>query len=181
QELRNMMYTAQLEKNALPFSIRYPRGNGVMVNWKTPFEEIEIGKGRKLKDGKDVAILSIGHIGNTATEAIKIIEEQSISVAHYDMRFVKPLDEQMLHEIFTTHKKVITIEDGCLHGGFGSAVVEFMSDNNYHAQVKRLGIPDEFIEHGEPKELYDEVGLSATAIAAEVIKLIAPAQKIMIS
>src|SRR6201997_878277 len=181
QELRNMMYTAQLEKNALPFSIRYPRGNGVMVNWKTPFEEIEIGKGRKIKDGKDIAILTIGHIGNTATEAIKIIEEQNISVAHYDMRFVKPLDEQMLHEIFATHKKVITIEDGCLQGGFGSAVIEFMNDNNYNAQVKRLGIADEFIEHGEPKELYDEVGLSAAAIAAEAIKLIAPAKKTMIS
>jgi 1-deoxy-D-xylulose-5-phosphate synthase len=178
QELRNLMYTAQLEKNAVPFSIRYPRGNGMMVNWKTPFEEIEIGKGRRLKDGKDIAILSIGHIGNTATEAIKKLEEQNISVAHYDMRFVKPLDEQMLHEVFATYKKVITIEDGCILGGFGSAVIEFMSDNNYSAQVKRLGIGDEFIEHGEPKELYEEVGLSVSAITEEVLQLINPSKKI---
>jgi 1-deoxy-D-xylulose-5-phosphate synthase len=178
QELRNLMYTAQLEKNAAPFSIRYPRGNGMMVNWKTPFEEIEIGKGRKLKDGNDVAILSLGHIGNTATEAIKQLETHNISVAHYDMRFVKPLDEQLLHEVFAAHKKVITIEDGCIQGGFGSAVIEFMSDNNYSAQVKRLGIADEFIEHGEPKELYEEVGLSVNAITEEALQLINPSKKI---
>ncbi|MHB8259165.1 MAG: 1-deoxy-D-xylulose-5-phosphate synthase [Bacteroidia bacterium] len=179
QELRNLMYTAQLEKNATPFCIRYPRGNGVMVNWKTSFEEIEIGKGRKLKDGKDIAILSIGHIGNTATEAIKKLESQNINAAHYDMRFVKPLDEQLLHEVFATHKKVITIEDGCLQGGFGSAVIEFMSDHNYNAQVKRLGIADEFIEQGEPKELYEEVGLTANTIIEEVLRLITPSNKVM--
>ncbi|MGZ3861977.1 MAG: 1-deoxy-D-xylulose-5-phosphate synthase [Bacteroidia bacterium] len=179
QELRNLMYTAQLESNAGPFSIRYPRGNGVMIEWKTPFEEIKIGTGRKLKDGKDLAILSIGHIGNHATKAIKQLEEQNVSVAHYDMRFVKPLDEKLLHEIFATHKKVITIEDGCLQGGFGSAVVEFMTDHNYTAQVKRLGVPDEFIEHGEPNELYEEVGLSPRGIAEEAIQLISSAQKIM--
>jgi 1-deoxy-D-xylulose-5-phosphate synthase len=179
QELRNLMYTAQLEKNAGPFSIRYPRGNGMMIEWKTPFEEIKIGTGRKIKDGKEVAILSIGHIGNHATKAIAQLEAQNISVAHYDMRFVKPLDEKLLHEIFATHKKVITIEDGCIQGGFGSAVVEFMADNNYSAQVKRLGIPDEFIEHGEPGELYEEVGLSPKAIVEEVIQLISSAKKIM--
>jgi 1-deoxy-D-xylulose-5-phosphate synthase len=179
RELRNMMFTSQLEKNALPFSIRYPRGNGVMVEWKTPFEEIEIGKGRKIKDGKDLAILSIGHIGNNATKAIADLEEQKISVAHYDMRFVKPLDEAMLHEIFATHKKIITIEDGCIQGGFGSAVIEFMADNNYNAQVKRLGVPDEFIEHGEPNELYEEVGLSFRAITEEALKLLSSAKKIM--
>ncbi len=179
QELRNMMFTAQLGKNNFPFSIRYPRGNGVMVNWKTPFEEIEIGKGRKIKDGKDLAILSIGHIGNSATKAIAELEEQKISVAHYDMRFVKPLDEAMLHEIFSTHKKVITIEDGCIQGGFGSAVIEFMADNNYSAQIKRLGVPDEFIEHGEPNELYEEVGLSLRAIVEEALKLFSSAKKIM--
>ncbi|MGZ3865390.1 MAG: 1-deoxy-D-xylulose-5-phosphate synthase [Bacteroidia bacterium] len=179
QELRNLMYTSQLEKNAGPFSIRYPRGNGVMIEWKTPFEEIKIGTGRKLKDGKDLAILSIGHIGNHATKAIMQLEEQNISVAHYDMRFVKPLDEKLLHEIFATHKKVITIEDGCIQGGFGSAVIEFMADHNYTAQVKRLGVPDEFIEHGEPGELYEEVGLSPRAIVEEAIQLISSAKKIM--
>ena len=179
QELRNLMYTAQLEKNALPFSIRYPRGNGVMVEWKTPFEEIKIGTGRKLKEGKDLAILSLGHIGNSATKAIAELEAQNISIAHYDMRFAKPLDEKLLHEIFSIHKKVITIEDGCLQGGFGSAIVEFMADHNYTAQIKRLGIPDEFIEHGEPHELYEEVGLSPRAIAAEVIHLISSAKKVM--
>ena len=171
------MYTAQLEKNALPFSIRYPRGNGVMVNWKTPFEEIEIGTGRKLYDGHDLAILSLGPIGNTVTPAIQKLAAQKISVAHYDMRFVKPLDEQMLHEIFSKHKKVITLEDGCLQGGFGSAIIEFMSDHQYQAQVKRMGIADQFIEHGEPKELYEEVGLSETALIEEVHKLINPSFK----
>jgi 1-deoxy-D-xylulose-5-phosphate synthase len=179
QELRNLMYTAQLEKNAMPFSIRYPRGNGMMIEWKTPFEEIEIGTGRKIKDGKDLAILSIGHIGNNATKAIAQLEAQNISVAHYDMRFVKPLDEKLLHQVFATHKKIITIEDGCIQGGFGSAVIEFMADNNYTAQVKRLGVPDEFIEHGEPGELYEEVGLSPRAIVEEAVQLISGAKKIM--
>jgi 1-deoxy-D-xylulose-5-phosphate synthase len=179
QELRNMMYTSQLEKNAMPFSIRYPRGNGVMVEWKTPFEEIQIGKGRKIKDGKDLAILSVGHIGNHATKAIQELETQNISVAHYDMRFVKPLDEVLLHQIFAAHKKVITIEDGCVQGGFGSAVLEFMSDHNYNAQVKRLGVPDEFIEHGDPNELYEEVGLSPKRIAEEAISFISSSNKIM--
>ncbi len=179
QELRNLMYSSQLEKNAFPFSIRYPRGNGVMIEWKTPFEEIQIGKGRKIKDGKDLAILSIGHIGNSAAKAIEELETQNISVAHYDMRFVKPLDEELLHQIFTAHKKVITIEDGCIQGGFGSAVLEFMSDHNYSAQVKRLGIPDEFIEHGEPNELYEEVGLSPKRIAEEAIQFISSSKKIM--
>jgi 1-deoxy-D-xylulose-5-phosphate synthase len=179
QELRNLMYTAQLEKNAIPFSIRYPRGNGMMIEWKTPFEEIKIGTGRKIKDGKDLAILSIGHIGNNATKAIAQLEAQNISVAHYDMRFVKPLDEKLLHEVFATHKKVITIEDGCIQGGFGSAVIEFMADNNYTAQIKRLGVPDEFIEHGELNELYEEVGLSPRAIVEEAIQLISGAKNIM--
>lgn len=157
EELRNLMYTAQQE-NMGPFSIRYPRGNGVMVDWKKPFQLIEVGKGRKLKDGDDVAVLSLGHIGNHAANAIKELENQGISVAHYDMRFAKPLDEQLLHEVFTKFNKVITIEDGCLPGGMGSAIVEFMADNNYNAHVKRLGIPDHFIEHGTQVELYKECG-----------------------
>ncbi|MBL7918443.1 MAG: 1-deoxy-D-xylulose-5-phosphate synthase [Bacteroidia bacterium] len=168
EELRNLMYTAQLEETPGCFSIRYPRGNGVMVEWKTPFKKIEIGKGRKVKDGNDVAILSIGHPGNLVTEAIKLLEEENISVAHFDMRFAKPIDEQLLHEVFAKYKKVITVEDGCIVGGMGSAVLEFMADNNYAAHVKRLGIPDKFIEHGEQPELYEECGFSPSAIAQTV-------------
>lgn len=157
QELRNLMYTAQY-KNYGPFSIRYPRGNGVMPEWRTPFELIEIGKGRKIKDGEHVAVLTIGAIGNYAVNAIRDLEVMGISAAHYDMRFVKPLDEAMLHDIFKKFDRVITVEDGCLMGGFGSAIVEFMTDNNYTANIKRLGIPDKFIEHGTQKELYKECG-----------------------
>jgi 1-deoxy-D-xylulose-5-phosphate synthase len=168
EELRNLMYTAQLDETPGCFSIRYPRGNGVMVNWKTPFQKIEIGKGRKLKDGKDIAILSLGHPGNFATSAIKKLEEENIMIAHYDLRFAKPLDESLLHEVFSKYKKVITIEDGCLMGGVGSAILEFMADHNYSAHVKRLGIPDRFIEHGEPIELYEECGFSAEQIYSEL-------------
>jgi 1-deoxy-D-xylulose-5-phosphate synthase len=178
EELRNLMYTAQLDKNAFPFSIRYPRGNGVMPDWKKPFAEIQIGKGRKLRDGKDIAILSIGHIGNLALSACKSLEKQGISAALYDMRFVKPLDEALLHEVFSRHTKVITVEDGCIMGGMGSAVLEFMADNNYAAQVKRLGIPDQVIEHGEQKELYDECGYDETAIAAAALELLRANKKI---
>ncbi len=174
EELRNLMYTAQLEETPGSFSIRYPRGNGVMVDWKTPFKKIEIGKGRKVKEGKDIAILSIGHPGNLVTEAIKLLDEENISVAHYDMRFAKPIDEQLLHEVFAKHKKVITVEDGCIVGGMGSAVLEFMADNNYAAQVKRLGIPDKFIEHGEQPELYEECGFSPKQIAKTAVEILKP-------
>lgn len=170
-ELRNLMYTAQLPENALPFSIRYPRGNGVMVNWKTPFQKIEIGKGRKLKDGNDLAILTFGPIGNTAKTAIEKAEQDGLSVAHYDMRFAKPIDEEMLHEVFAKFKKVITIEDGCVIGGVGSAVIEFMSDHGYNAQVKRLGIPDAYIEHGEPVELWAECGFDEAGILKSISEL----------
>lgn len=166
QELRNLMYTAQLEKNTLPFSIRYPRGEGVMPEWKTPFEEIIIGKGRKLKDGEDIAILSFGHPGNFAAEAIRDVRNEGINPAHYDMRFAKPLDEEMLHEVFANYSKIITVEDGTIVGGFGSAVLEFMAANNYKADVKIMGIPDELVEHGTPKQLYDLIGLDANGIAA---------------
>jgi 1-deoxy-D-xylulose-5-phosphate synthase len=171
EELRNLMYTAQLEKNSGPFSIRYPRGNGTLVDWKRPFKEIKIGKGRKLKDGNDLAILSIGHPGNFALKASVELEKKGISAALFDMRFVKPLDEKLLHGIFSEYSKVITVEDGCIQGGFGSAVLEFMADNNYKAEVKRLGIPDEFIEHGEPAELWKECGYDADAICAAAIKM----------
>lgn len=172
EELRNMMYTAQLEKNALPFSIRYPRGEGVMPEWKTPFKEIKIGKGRKLHNGDDLAILSIGHIGNYATEVIERLEAKGASVAHYDMRFAKPIDEILLHEVFSKFEHVITVEDGCVQGGMGSAVLEFMADHGYKAHVKRLGIPDEIIEHGSQSELHAQCGYDANGIEKAALELL---------
>jgi 1-deoxy-D-xylulose-5-phosphate synthase len=180
EELRNLMYTSQLEEITGPFSIRYPRGNGVMVDWKTPFKKIEIGKGRKLKDGKEVAVLSLGHPGNFAVEAIKNLETEGIHAAHYDLRFAKPLDEAMLHEVFSRYKKIITIEDGTIVGGVGSAVLEFMSDNGYSAEVKRLGIPDKFIEHGEQKELYEECGFSVSQIQHEITEILKEKKEVKI-
>jgi 1-deoxy-D-xylulose-5-phosphate synthase len=171
QELRNLMYTAS-QDNMGAFTIRYPRGNGVMVDWKTPFKKIEVGTGRKIQDGKDVAILSIGHPGNLVTKALDQLKEQGIQPAHYDLRFVKPIDETLLHEVFSKYKKVITVEDGCIMGGMGSAVLEFMADNNYSAQLVRLGIPDNFIEHGEPMELYEECGFSPNKIAETVREIL---------
>jgi 1-deoxy-D-xylulose-5-phosphate synthase len=171
EELRNLMYTAQLE-NKGPFSIRYPRGNGVMINWKLPFKEITVGKGRKIKSGTDIAILSLGHPGNFVVEACELLKETH-SIAHYDMRFAKPLDEVLLHEVFGKFDKLITIEDGCIQGGMGSAVLEFMADNGYSARVKRLGIPDKFIEHGEQKELWQECGFDTNAIVETVKEMVA--------
>jgi 1-deoxy-D-xylulose-5-phosphate synthase len=168
QELRNLMYTAQLESTKYPFVIRYPRGEGVMPEWKTKFEEVQIGKGRKLKDGEEIAILSLGHPGNFAQAAIRELRTQGINPAHYDLRFVKPLDEVLLHEVFTKYGKVVTVEDGTIVGGFGSAVLEFMAKHNYTAEVKILGIPDKLIEHGTPKELQRECGYDAQAIADTV-------------
>ncbi|MCF8285115.1 MAG: 1-deoxy-D-xylulose-5-phosphate synthase [Sphingobacteriales bacterium] len=167
QELRNLMYTASID-NAGPFTIRYPRGNGVMVDWKTPFEKLPIGKGRKICDGEEVAILTLGHVGNFAVEACKKLNSENIHPAHYDLRFAKPLDEELLHEVFSKYKKIITVEDGCIQGGVGSAVLEFMADHNYSAKVKRLGIPDEYIEHGEQAELWAECGYDSNAIVEAV-------------
>jgi len=164
-ELRNLMYTSQLDSIKYPFVIRYPRGEGVMPEWKTPFEEITVGKGRKLKDGRDVAILSLGHPGNFAAMAIRELRTEGIDPGHYDMRFAKPLDEELLHEIFKKYPKIITVEDGTVTGGFGSAVLEFMAANNYSAQVKILGIPDRLVEHGTLKELHRECGYDARGIA----------------
>ncbi|MBE9465916.1 1-deoxy-D-xylulose-5-phosphate synthase [Dyadobacter subterraneus] len=167
QELRNLMYTAQLDviqKGSQAITIRYPRGNGVMPEWQTPFEEIKIGKGRKIKNGADIAVLTLGPVGNYVVDAYSILEKEGIDVAHYDMRFVKPLDEAMLHEIFHLYERVITVEDGCLQGGFGSAVLEFMIDNGYNSRVKRLGIPDSLVEHGEPAELHHECGFDTEGI-----------------
>lgn len=170
-ELRNMMYTAQLETQKLPFSIRYPRGEGVMPEWRTEMKEIEIGKGRKLKDGDGIAILSFGHPGNFAASAIRELKNDGINPAHYDMRFAKPIDEELLHEVFAKFDKVLTIEDGTVVGGFGSAVLEFMAQHNYKAEVKIMGIPDRLVEHGTPKQLYEEIGLDANGIAKTVREL----------
>lgn len=171
-ELRNLMYTAQLSDMG-PFAIRYPRGSGYNVNWETPFEKVEIGKGELMKKGKDLAVLSIGTMAQVISEAIREIEQnQDISIAHYDLRFVKPLDNELLHEVGKKFNKIITIEDGVIQGGFGSAVLEFMADNNYHPEVKRLGIPDTFVEHGTQAELYHMLGLDSEGIASEILKLL---------
>lgn len=164
-ELRNLMYTAQLDSNGYPFVIRYPRGEGVMPEWRTPMQEIPIGKGRKLKDGEGIAILSFGHPGNFAASAIRDLRAEGINPAHYDMRFAKPLDEELLHEVFARYSKIITVEDGTVVGGFGSAILEFMNQQGYHAEVRIMGIPDRLVEHGTPKQLYEEIGLDANAIA----------------
>ncbi|MBL7944887.1 MAG: 1-deoxy-D-xylulose-5-phosphate synthase [Flavobacteriales bacterium] len=171
EELRDLMYTAQLKDNG-PFSIRYPRGEGVMTEWKTPFKEIKIGTGRKVRSGTDIAVLSIGHIGNIAAKGIDALQAEGYSVAHYDMRFAKPIDELLLHEVFGKFKHVITIEDGCIQGGMGSAVLEFMADHGYHAQVKRLGIPDKWIEHGSQNELYAECGFDDKSLVAAVKEML---------
>lgn len=170
QELRNLMFTAQAH-NYGPFTIRYPRGEGVMPNWRTPLELIPIGKGRKVKDGSDVALISIGHIGNLALEAAEKLEEEGISAALFDARFVKPLDAELLHEIFQKFERIITIEDGCLMGGFGSAVLEFAADHGYTARIKRLGIPDAVIEHGEQLELYRDCGYDVAGIMKAVVEI----------
>jgi 1-deoxy-D-xylulose-5-phosphate synthase len=173
EELRNLMYTAQL-KNHGPFSIRYPKGQGVMPDWQRPFREIEIGKGRELRQGNDLAILSIGHVGNMVSKACDLLEHEGIHPAHYDMRFVKPLDESLLKKIFRKFNVIITVEDGVISGGFGSAIIEFMTDNGYTARVKRLGVPDRFIEHGTQEELYHECGFNEEGIiktARELIKI----------
>jgi 1-deoxy-D-xylulose-5-phosphate synthase len=173
-ELRNLMYTSQLPREGKAFTIRYPRGQGVMPEWRTPFEEIKIGTGRKIKDGEDVAILTLGHMGNYAVEACELLKKEDLNPAHYDMRFVKPLDEKMLHEIFSTFKKIVTVEDGCTMGGFGSAILEFMAENNYYAQITRLGIPDRIVEHGEQLELHEECNFDPKGIAKAVIAMTEP-------
>ncbi len=162
-ELRNMMYSAQLP-DAGTYSIRYPRGKGVKPDWKQPMQKIETGTGRIIKEGKDVAVLSFGAVGNLVVEADKLWQKDGLNIAHYDMRFVKPLDENLLHDIFSKFQKIITLEDGVIQGGFGSAVMEFMVENGYTAQIKRLGIPDKFIEHGTQQELYKICGYDTESI-----------------
>ncbi len=174
-ELRNLMFTAQLDETNAPISIRYPRGQGVLTNWKTPMKKVKIGTGRRMINGNDVAILTVGHIGNYATEAAKMLDEKGISAAHYDLRFIKPLDEILLHEVFTKFDKVVTVEDGCVVGGMGSAVLEFMVDHGYQAQVKRLGIPDEVIEHGSQMELHKLCKFDPASIAQSCEEMIGSA------
>ena len=167
EELRNLMFTAQ-EKEHGPFTIRYPRGKGVMPEWKTEFKSIEIGTGRKLRTGKDIAILSFGHVGNYATEVCNHFDKEGFHFAHYDLRFAKPLDQKMLHEIFENYAHIITLEDGCITGGIGSSVIEFMADNEYNASVYRLGIPDEFIEHGPQQQLHADCGYDIESIKKKI-------------
>lgn len=166
-ELRNLMYTAQL-KNHGPFSIRYPRGKGIHQDWKKPFEEVEIGKGRKLADGEKVAILSIGTAGILVSSALKKLAKDNIVPSHYDLRFIKPLDEDLLHEAFKNHTHVITVEDGTIVGGFGSSILEFKQKYNYKANVAMMGIPDQFIEHGTPRQLIKICGFDPDSIFDKV-------------
>lgn len=172
-ELRNMMFTAQL-KGKGPFAIRYPRGNGVHINWKLPFKEIPVGEGRMLHNGKDLAIISIGHPGNFVEEAISMLTHENIHAAHFDMRFVKPIDENLLHKIGKKFKHVISVEDGSIMGGLGSALLEFFNDHGYTVEVKRLGIPDRFIEHGTQQELYRECGFDALGIFQTAKTMVKP-------
>lgn len=167
-ELRNLMYTAQLESTTIPFVIRYPRGEGVMPEWKTEMKEIKIGTGRKLKDGKDIAILSFGHPGNFTASAIRELKNDGLNPGHYDMRFAKPLDETLLHEACRNYEKLVTVEDGTVEGGIGSAILEFMAQHGYKNDIKILGIPDRLVEHGTPKELHRECGYDAQGIADAV-------------
>ena len=177
-ELRNLMYTAQLESTKYPFVIRYPRGEGVMPEWKTPFKAIEIGTGRKLKDGEEIALLTLGHPGNFAAAAIRELTSDGIGPAHYDMRFVKPLDEALLHEVCQRYPKLITVEDGTVKGGFGSAILEFMATHGYKNDLRILGIPDRLVEHGTPAELHRECEYDAAAIITAVREMAGVAVKI---
>jgi 1-deoxy-D-xylulose-5-phosphate synthase len=167
-ELRNLMYTAQLESTRHPFVIRYPRGEAVKADWKTPMKETEIGTGRKLKDGEEIAVLSFGHPGNFAAAAIREVRAEGINPAHYDMRFVKPLDKKLLNEVFSRYSRIVTVEDGTVTGGFGSAILEFMNEHHYKADVKILGIPDRIIEHASQKQQQEEAGIDAAHIAAAI-------------
>lgn len=171
-ELRKLMYTAQLPGKG-PFVIRYPKGRGVLVDWECPLEEIEVGRGRKMKDGTELAVITLGPVGNDAARALARAEQDTgLSVAHYDLRFLKPLDQNMLHEIGRNFKRIVTVEDGVLMGGMGSAVLEFMSDNGYAPNVKRLGIPDCFVQHGTVQELRKICGIDETGIYNAIIQML---------
>jgi 1-deoxy-D-xylulose-5-phosphate synthase len=179
-ELRNLMYTAQLPEIELPFVIRYPRGEGVMPEWKTPMTAIKPGTGRKLREGKDLVILTIGHPGNFAASAIRDLKTEGITPGHFDMRFVKPLDEALLHEACKNYEKIITVEDGTVEGGFGSAILEFMAMHGYKNDVRILGIPDRLVEHGSPSELHHECGYDAEGIANAVREMMGEKLKVTV-
>ena len=166
-ELRHLMYTAQLP-DGRPFVIRYPRGRGVLTDWRCPMHELPIGKGRKLTEGDDVAVLSLGPLGNVVAGVVQELKADGLSVAHYDMRFLKPIDEEILLEVGTSYRRIVTVEDGTVRGGLGSAVLEFMADHHLHPEVVRLGLPDHFVEHGTPEELYRLVGLDAETIKKKI-------------
>lgn len=170
-ELRNLMFTAQKPRKENAFTIRYPRGQGVMPHWETPMQEIAIGTGEQLKNGKDIALLTIGHVGNYALKAHEILKEEGISAALFNMRFVKPLDETLLHQIMKKYSRVITIEDGTIIGGFGSAILEFNAEHQYHPTLVRLGIPDAVIEHGTQEELHKQCGFDAAGITRTAKKM----------
>jgi 1-deoxy-D-xylulose-5-phosphate synthase len=167
EELRNLMFTAS-QPDMGPFTIRYPRGEGVMPAWRTPLKKIEVGKGRVIQEGEEVAILTIGHVGNYAVDICEKLALEGLKPGHYDMRFAKPIDEEMLHEILRKYDKIVTVEDGCLQGGFGSAVLEFMADHDYTARVRRLGIPDKYFEHGSQMQLHHEAGFAPQDIEKAV-------------
>ena len=170
-ELRNLMYTAQ--KNcSLPFAIRYPRGKGVIQDWQVKFKEINIGQSNTLNSGDKVAVISIGHIGNMIIEITSDLKTKDINIGHYDIRFLKPIDEKMLHEVFKKYESIITIEDGCIKGGMGSAVLEFASDQNYKNKILRLGVPDKFIEHGTPEEQRKECGYDKNTVLNKILELL---------
>ena len=167
-ELRRLMYTAQLPDKG-PFVIRYPRGRGVLTDWRCPFEEVPVGKGRKLADGAEVAVLSLGPIGNLVQKVVRELKDEGATVAHYDMRFLKPVDEDILQEVGSKFRRIVTVEDGARRGGLGSAVLEYMADHGLRPEVTRLGLPDKFVEHGTPDELYHLVGLDAEAIKEAIL------------
>ena len=171
-ELRNMMYTAQLDKIKSPVSIRYPRGSSLVSEQEKSFSELEIGKARLISDGTDICVLSIGHPGNFVIEAASQLIGEGVSITHYDMRFVAPLDTEVLNKVFRSFDKIITVEDGILKGGFGSAVTEFMADNGYRSEIRRLGIPDYFVEQGTQEELIKECGFDAGSISKAVREMV---------
>jgi len=171
-ELRNMMYTAQLGKITGPFSIRYPRGTGVVCDWRQPFVEIPVGRARLISEGDDIAVLSLGHPGNFVVEAAGTLRSEGISVLHYDMRFASPLDEEVLHSVLKRFRKIITVEDGMIKGGFGSGVLEFANDHGYSVEIRRMGIPDYFVEHGTQQELWHECGYDAEGIRKAIIEAV---------
>lgn len=179
EELRDMMFTAQLPEQQMPFSIRYPRGEGVMPAWKTTLKKMEIGKGRLIKEGNDIAIISFGHVGNFVMDATQLLEQQGVSVHHVDLRFVKPLDENLLHQIGKKFSHVITVEDGTIKGGMGSAVLEFFAEHQYKPSVKILGIPDALVEHGKPSELHKECGYDVDGIYQSSMRFLNKTEKVI--